>query len=233
MKRSECDRLQRSAAMPEPAFRYAPPDAPLKVIHADRHVLVISKPVGLLSVPGRGEHLRDCVAVRARERFPEARIVHRLDLDTSGIMVLGLGAEAHRRLSMQFEARRVDKSYIALVWGCPAERSGRIELPLSYDPPNKPRQKVDFAHGRPAVTEWEVIGDSPHGARLRLEPLTGRSHQLRVHMAALGHPILGDPLYADGPARAAATRLCLHAETLAFDHPAHGRRMCLADPCPF
>lgn len=218
---------------PAPGFAYAPPREPLlTVLHADRHILVVSKPAGLLSVPGKGPHLEDSIATRARARFPSARIVHRLDLDTSGLMVLGLTPEAHRRLSMAFEGRRVSKTYVARVWGAPDKSSGRIELPLAYDPPNKPRHRVDPA-GRPSVTLWEVTARDDTTARLRLTPLTGRSHQLRVHLAAIGHPILGDPLYGTPESRAAAPRLMLHAETLTLRHPGHGQELTFTDPCPF
>ncbi|WP_118137193.1 RluA family pseudouridine synthase [Oceanicella sp. SM1341] len=217
-----------------PELDYAPPREPfLSVLHADDHLILVSKPSGILSVPGRGEHLQDCIATRARSLYPGARIVHRLDLDTSGIMVLGLTAEAHRHLSMQFEARRTAKRYIARVRGAVEGERGRIDLPLAFDPPNRPRQKVDHAHGRPSQTDWEVIGREPEATRLALTPLTGRSHQLRVHMLSMGHPILGDPLYAEGAARAAADRLQLHSEYLGFHHPADGRRMEATDPCPF
>lgn len=216
-----------------PGFVYDPPREPfLRVLHADRHVLIVGKPHGLLSVPGKDPGLEDSVATRARARFPEARIVHRLDLDTSGVMVLGLGAEAHRRLSMAFEARETEKRYIARVAGEVAGEAGRIDLPLAYDPARKPRQRVDPA-GRPSVTLWEVVGREDGATRLALTPLTGRSHQLRVHLLALGHPILGDPLYAEGAARDAAPRLQLHAERLGFRHPGHRGAVSFTDPCPF
>ncbi|GIX13561.1 MAG: RNA pseudouridine synthase [Paracoccaceae bacterium] len=211
-----------------PGAAYRPPEEPLRVLHADRHVLVVVKPAGLLSVPGRGPHLADSLATRAAALFPGARIVHRLDRDTSGLLVLGLTVKAHRALSIQFQERRVGKAYAALVAGHPARDRGRVDLPLAYDEANKPRQRVDPA-GRPALTEWQVIARLDGHARMRLVPVTGRSHQLRVHMLALGHPILGDPLYGNAP----APRLMLHAEELAFAHPAHGRAMRFRDPAPF
>ncbi|QDL94293.1 RNA pseudouridine synthase (plasmid) [Paroceanicella profunda] len=217
-----------------PELDYAPPREPfLTVLHADDHLILVSKPSGILSVPGRGDHLQDCIATRARSLYAGARIVHRLDLDTSGIMVLGLTAEAHRVLSMQFEARKTRKRYLARVWGQVAGESGQVDLPLAFDPPNRPRQKVDHAAGRPSQTDWQVIAREAEATRLALTPLTGRSHQLRVHMCALGHPILGDPLYAEGPARSAAGRLQLHSEYLGFHHPADGRWIDAEDPCPF
>ncbi len=215
-----------------PPLAYAPPPGPLRVLYADAAVLVISKPAGLLSVPGKGPHLADCVATRARAAYPGARICHRLDLDTSGIMVLGLTAAAHRTLSMAFEARGVDKCYVARIWGEPEDEAGRIEAPLAFDPDHPPRQRIDPA-GRPSVTDWVVMAREGGTARLRLSPVTGRSHQLRVHLLSIGHPILGDPLYAQGAARAAAPRLLLHAETIGFRHPVSRDPVRFTDPCPF
>lgn len=233
---------------------YAPPDTPLEVVHADRHVLVLVKPPGLLTVPGRGGHLADCLASRAEAQFPGARIVHRLDRDTSGLLVMGLTVAAHRDLSIQFQERRTQKRYIALVSGRPSQPEGVVDLPLVYDPDNKPRQKICHETGRRAITEWAVIGEEgkPESAgetagdasgeavgagvgagvasRMALIPITGRSHQLRVHMLALGHPILGDPLYHPTDT---APRLMLHAERLGFAHPAHGRVLAFDCPAPF
>ncbi|MEM9198680.1 MAG: RluA family pseudouridine synthase [Pseudomonadota bacterium] len=209
---------------------YAPPDTPLEVMYADRHVLVLVKPTGLLSVPGRGGHLADCLASRAEAQFPGARIVHRLDRDTSGLLVMGLTVAAHRDLSIQFQERRTQKRYIALVSGRPSQPEGVVDLPLAYDPDNKPRQKICHETGRRAITEWKVIGTEGAASRMALTPITGRSHQLRVHMLALGHPILGDPLYHPTDP---APRLMLHAERLGFAHPAHGRAMAFDCPAPF
>ncbi|MEM9047334.1 MAG: RluA family pseudouridine synthase [Pseudomonadota bacterium] len=209
---------------------YAPPDGPLSVLHADRHVLVLEKPAGLLTVPGRGPHLADSLASRAEALFPGARVVHRLDRDTSGVLVMGLTVAAHRDLSLQFQKRLTDKRYAALVSGHPATASGRIERPLAFDPDNKPRQKICYATGRMAITDWAVVGYEGAATRMALVPVTGRSHQLRVHMRALGHPILGDPLYGS---TVATPRMMLHAQTLGFTHPAHGRPMQFTVPAPF
>ncbi len=211
---------------------YAPPEGPLSILHADRALLVLDKPAGLLSVPGKGPHLADCLLARARAAFPGALLVHRLDRDTSGVMVFALSPAAQRHLGLQFERRGAQKSYIARVWGEPAAEGGTIDLPLIVDWPNRPLQKVCHATGRPARTDWAVIGREGGTARLRLTPLTGRSHQLRVHLRALGHPILGDPFYADGPARA-FPRLMLHSETLRLRHPDNGREIAFHAPCPF
>lgn len=214
-------------------FAYAPPDEPIRVIHADHEIAVIDKPAGLLSVPGRGAHLADCMIARLQEVFPEALLVHRLDLDTSGVMVFAMTRHAQRVLSMQFELRQVRKVYIARLWGHLEPREGRVELPLCVDWPNRPRQHVDHEKGRPAVTDWRVLRHEGDGTtRVRLTPQTGRSHQLRVHMRELGHPILGDPLYAEGAARA-FPRLMLHAESLRFRHPDSNKAMTFSAPCPF
>lgn len=211
---------------------YAPPQVPLAVLHADHALLVLDKPPGLLSVPGRGPDLADCLLARAQAAFPEALLVHRLDRDTSGVMVFALTPAAQRHLGLQFEKRQVRKAYCARVWGSPAAESGTVDLPLAVDWPNRPRQKVDHAAGRPAHTEWTVLRREGETTRMRLHPLTGRSHQLRVHMAEIGHPVLGDPFYASGAARA-APRLMLHAETLRLRHPDGGRGMRFRAPVPF
>ena len=212
---------------------YAPPDTPPQVLHADHEIVVVDKPAGLLSVPGKGPELADCLIARLRGAFPEVLLVHRLDRDTSGVMVFALTPHAQRHLGLQFERRHVDKRYGALVAGRPAEAAGRVDLPLTVDWPNRPRQKICHDTGRSAITDWRLTGPAgPGDSRIRLEPRTGRSHQLRVHMAALGHPILGDSLYAEGAARA-HPRLMLHAERLALRHPDGGHPVRFAAPCPF
>lgn len=211
---------------------YTPPDTPLKILHQDHELLVADKPSGLLSVPGRGEHLADCLLARIQAAFPEALLVHRLDRDTSGVMVFALTPHAQRHLGLQFEKRRIKKTYIARVWGHLNPRTGTVDLPLIVDWPNRPRQMVDHDNGKPAITDWRVLRYEDDATRLRLSPQTGRSHQLRVHMLALGHPILGDPFYAEGPARA-APRLMLHAESLRLRHPDGGRGMTFKAACPF
>ncbi|MDI3336435.1 RluA family pseudouridine synthase [Defluviimonas aestuarii] len=212
---------------------YAPPDTPLTVIHADHAVLVIDKPAGLLSVPGKGEDLADCLIARVQGLYPEALLVHRLDRDTSGVMVFALTRHAQRELSAQFEARKTKKAYRARLWGHLEPKEGTVDLPLIVDWPNRPRQHVDHVNGKPAETSWKVLGHDEDGTtRVRLFPLTGRSHQLRVHMMELSHPILGDPLYAEGPARD-FPRLMLHAESLRFNHPETGKGMTFTAPVPF
>jgi tRNA pseudouridine32 synthase/23S rRNA pseudouridine746 synthase len=212
---------------------YTPPDTPLDVIHRDHALLVVNKPAGLLSVPGKGEHLADCLLSRAQGAFPEALLVHRLDRDTSGVIVFALTPAAQRHLGLQFERRHVRKTYVARVWGHVADNTGTVDLPLCVDWPNRPRQKVDFENGRPAQTDWRVVRREADGTtRLRLYPHTGRSHQLRVHMQAIGHPILGDPFYAEGPARD-FPRLMLHAESLRLRHPDGGKGMTFSAKCPF
>ncbi len=211
---------------------YAPPDTPLEVLHHDHELLLVDKPSGLLSVPGKGAHLADCLLARVQAAFPEALLVHRLDRDTSGIMVFALSPHAQRHLGLQFEKRQVKKIYIARVYGKVSEDEGRVDLPLAVDWPNRPRQRVDFNNGRAAVTDWKLIRHEENASRLRLMPQTGRSHQLRVHMKEIGHPILGDPFYAEGPARE-APRLMLHAESLRLRHPDGGKGMTFKAKCPF
>lgn len=218
---------------PVPVLRYAPPPGPLPVLLRDARWLAVDKPSGLLSVPGKGEGLDDCVASRAARIAKGARIVHRLDLDTSGVMILALDAQEHRRLSMQFERRDVEKTYVARVAGEIEGESGRISLPLRTNWEDRPRQIPDPIQGRGAVTDWEVIGREPGATRVRLKPVTGRSHQLRVHLLWLGHAILGDPLYGGEASRFAAPRLQLHAETLTLRGHEDGTPVTLAAPCPF
>jgi tRNA pseudouridine32 synthase / 23S rRNA pseudouridine746 synthase len=213
-------------------FVYAPPAGEAPILHLDDDILAVDKPAGLLSVPGKGPELADCLIERLRVRFPQVLLVHRLDLSTSGVIVFALTAQAQAHLGRQFEHRRVKKRYVALVAGHPAEAKGRVDLPLIVDWPNRPRQKVCFDTGRPAQTDWRVLRREGSNARLRLEPVTGRSHQLRVHMRALGHPILGDPLYAEGAA-ADWPRLMLHAEELRLTHPQTGAPLTLRAPTPF
>lgn len=216
-----------------PDFTYAPPDEPVRVIHADHEVLLVDKPAGLLSVPGKGDHLADCMIARVQKLYPEALLVHRLDLDTSGVIVFALTRHAQRVLGLQFEERQTKKVYRARLWGRLEPKEGRVDLPLIVDWPNRPRQHVNHETGKPAQTDWRVLGYEDNGnTRVRLYPLTGRSHQLRVHMQSLGHPILGDPLYAEGAARD-FPRLMLHAESLRFRHPESGKGMSFSAPCPF
>ncbi|MFM8785822.1 MAG: RluA family pseudouridine synthase [Phycisphaerales bacterium] len=205
------------------------------IIHEDRWLLVADKGCGLLTVPGIGPEKADCLVARLQARWPGARVVHRLDRDTSGVIVLARDAQTHRALSMQFERRETGKRNAALVAGHPPRDAGEIDLPIRKDLVNTPLQVVDFVHGRPSVTRWRVAArlDGPPRARLELEPVTGRSHQLRVHLLAIGHPILGDDLYAPPDVRAMAARLCLHAERLSFVHPASGERVEFSAPVPF
>lgn len=211
---------------------YRPPDVPLTVLHDDAEMLVVDKPSGLLSVPGKGEHLADCLLSRVQMVWPQALLVHRLDRDTSGVMVFGLTPHAQRFLSKQFELRAAKKTYVARVWGRLTPKSGRVDLPLIVDWPNRPKQHVDHENGKPAVTDWRVLKDSEAESRVRLMPRTGRSHQLRVHMQVLGHPILGDPFYAEGAARD-HERLMLHSEELRIKHPDSGKMIRFRSPPDF
>lgn len=212
---------------------YNPPLEPyVSIIHSDADLLVLDKPSGLLSVPGRHPALSDSLATRVQKQFPRALMINRLDKDTSGLVLMSLNKKAHAYVAAQFEARTTEKSYIAKVWGHMDSDEGFIDLPLAIDPENKPRHRVDHEHGKPAQTRWQVLSRGENSTRLRLFPLTGRTHQLRVHMLAIGHVILGDEFYADGAALAAADRLLLHAEQLAFRHP-DGRDVTFTAPCPF
>ena len=199
----------------------------------DGDLLVVEKPAGLLSVPGRGPHLADCLLSRLAATRPEVLLCHRLDRDTSGIMVFATSKRAQRGMGRLFEHRKVKKRYVARVAGMVAAAEGSIDLPLVVDWPNRPLQHVDHERGKPAITEWRRMSDDGDTTRMRLMPRTGRSHQLRVHMQAIGHPILGDPFYAEGAARDGYPRMMLHAEGLKFAHPIGGEMLRLEAPCPF
>ncbi len=211
---------------------YNPPTDPLNVLHEDAQLIVVDKPSGLLSVPGRGEHLADCQLSRVQEAFPQALLVHRLDRDTSGVMVFAQTPHAQRHLGLQFEKRQTRKTYVARVWGRLEPKTGTVDLPLIVDWPNRPRQMVCHETGKTAVTDWRVSKYEGDATRVKLSPRTGRSHQLRVHMLALGHPILGDPFYAEGPSRD-FPRLMLHSEELRLKHPEGGVSMKFRTKAPF
>jgi tRNA pseudouridine32 synthase/23S rRNA pseudouridine746 synthase len=203
------------------------------ILFADDYMVVADKPSGLLSVPGRGPDKQDCLAACVQAEFPDALTVHRLDMATSGLIVLARGADAHRRLSLAFSERRVEKRYVAVVAGAVAADEGEVDLPLITDWPNRPRQMVDFRVGKPSLTRYRVIFREPGRTRLALEPVTGRSHQLRVHMMALGHPIFGDIFYAPPEIAALSDRLLLHAEYLAVPHPGTGEIIAFTRAAPF
>ena len=207
------------------------------ILYADDALIVADKPAGLLSVPGRGEARQDCLAARVAARYHDALIVHRLDMATSGLILLARGAEMHRRMSKAFEQRTVSKTYVALVHGHLAADSGEIALPLICDWENRPRQIVDHALGKKALTRYRVLARLEVAdvavTRVELQPVTGRSHQLRVHLAEIGHPILGDPLYAESDSAQRYPRMHLHAASIAFVHP-HARTPVHFDcPPPF
>ncbi len=225
----------------------APHATGLDLLHADEACLVLNKPSGLLSVPGRGPEKADCASARVQAAFPDALVVHRLDMATSGILLMARGLAAQRALSGAFERGAVSKRYVAVVegrvappetYGPPQDWEGEpgwglIDLPLAADWPRRPLQQVDHAHGRPSRTLWRVIAHEGGQTRLELAPLTGRSHQLRVHLQALGHPIVGDALYAPPEVAARAPRLLLHAHRLALQHPLEGERRAWECAPPF
>ena len=206
---------------------------PRWIVHRDARLVVLDKPSGLLSVPGRGPDLQDCLARRVQGVFPTALVVHRLDRDTSGLMLMALDAEAQRRLGRQFEDRTVRKAYQCIVRGGPEADAGSVDLPIGRDPARPPRYRIDDAGGRPSQTRWRVLERLADRTRLAVEPVTGRSHQIRLHLATIGHPIVGDPLYADEPTAAAAPRLLLHATELAVAHPDDGLPIEWTSACPF
>jgi tRNA pseudouridine32 synthase/23S rRNA pseudouridine746 synthase len=208
---------------------------PVRWVHEDGACLVADKPAGLLCVPGRGEGKQDCLAARVQAAYADALVVHRLDMATSGLCVFARGVEVQRRLGAAFAERRVKKTYVAVVAGKPGAAAGEIDLPLLADWPNRPKQQVDHERGKPSLTRWRVLGAGPLAGttRLALEPVTGRSHQLRVHLLAIGHPIVGDALYAPPEVAAASPRLLLHAQALELAHPATHQPVRWHVPAPF
>ncbi|MCF2948653.1 RluA family pseudouridine synthase [Paraglaciecola aquimarina] len=215
-------------------INYAPPTTPyLEIVFQDNDLLVLNKPSGLLSVPGKALEHRDSLQLRVQRVFPTATVVHRLDMATSGLMVMALNKPAHRHISKQFELRKTHKTYQAIVYGKVNENSGEVNLPLICDWPNRPKQMVDHERGKKALTRWSVIERLKNKTRVELKPITGRSHQLRVHMLSLEHPIIGDRLYAHPDALAMANRLNLHAKTLKFRHPVTEHELHFESKVPF
>ena len=212
------------------------PAAEAQIAHVDAQLIVAVKPSGLLSVPGRGEEGRDCLAARVQSMFDDALVVHRLDMATSGLMLFARGPAMQRALSIAFAQRRVQKRYVAVVQGTVDPSEGEIDLPLIADWPNRPRQIVDAARGKPSLTRYRTLahhGAAPDTTRLELEPVTGRAHQLRVHLLAIGHPILGDALYAPPEVLGRAERLLLHATSLRLSHPSSGEPLNVVSDAPF
>ncbi|KTG18188.1 RNA pseudouridine synthase [Pseudoalteromonas sp. XI10] len=197
----------------------------LSIVYQDDDLLIVNKPSGLLTVPGKDPKHADCLIARINRVFPTAKIVHRLDMATSGIICLAMHKEAHRNLSIQFQDRKTAKRYIARIFGKLEQETGSVDLPLICDWPNRPKQMVDHDNGKPSLTHFKVLEYEQNATRVELTPITGRSHQLRVHMLSLGHPILGDKLYAHPEAFAMAPRLQLHAEMLTLAHPASGETL--------
>ena len=217
-----------------PSTPSLPSLSPLVIVHADEALVAIDKPAGLLSVPGRGADKADCAVARVQAPFPDAQTVHRLDMATSGLLLFARGAAMQRTLSVMFETREVVKHYEAVVEGLVEQDAGAIDLPLLADWPQRPRQKVDPVHGKPSLTRYRVLHRDPatRTTRLILQPLTGRTHQLRVHLLAIGHPIVGDALYACADAPTAA-RLMLHATQLELRHPLTSQNLALSSAAPF
>jgi tRNA pseudouridine32 synthase/23S rRNA pseudouridine746 synthase len=205
----------------------------LNIVFKDEHLLVLNKPSGLLTVPGKAVEHKDSLELRVQRVYPTAKIVHRLDMATSGVLVMALDKDTHRQLSKQFELRQTRKTYIARVYGEVSGERGCVDLPLICDWPNRPRQMVCQQRGKPSLTHWRVLERDDNSTRVELTPVTGRSHQLRVHMLSLGHPILGDRLYAHTDALEMAQRLQLHAQTLGFTHPVTELPLELSAPVPF
>jgi tRNA pseudouridine32 synthase / 23S rRNA pseudouridine746 synthase len=207
-------------------FTYCPPTKPwLDVLYQDKDIIVLNKPSGLLTNPGRGPHLADCLLSRVQQQYPQALLVHRLDRATSGVVVIALRRKAEAALKQQFAERSVSKRYLAVVSGTLAQTQGSVDVPLIADATNAPKQKICHLTGKPALTHYTVLQQLADRALVELRPVTGRSHQLRVHMLYLGHPILGDAFYAPAAVLQAAPRLLLHAATLQLNQPYHGSRL--------
>ena len=212
-----------------------PPDTGLDILYQDEYILALNKPTGLLSVPGNTEQKKDSLAIRVQKQFPNALTVHRLDMCTSGIILMALGKESHRQLNKMFEQRKIQKRYLAVIDGIPDHATGEINLPLITDWPNRPRQKIDHEAGKPSCTRYKVLlADArTNSTRIGLEPITGRTHQLRVHMQALGHTILGDGLYGGKIIQEKSKRLLLHASLLEFVHPFTEQHIKIENAPPF
>lgn len=220
--------------MANPSFVYNPPQSPyLDILYQDDAIVVANKPSGLLSVPGKAPAHKDALITRVQRVFPTASVVHRLDMATSGIMIMALSKAANRYLSHQFASRQTQKRYFARVHGCMRQPAGMVDLPLICDWPNRPKQMVCQQTGKPSLTYYTVVERQTDSTLVALKPVTGRSHQLRVHMLALGHPILGDRLYAHPEALAMAPRLQLHAQTLIIRHPDTQQWCHFTTPIPF
>ena len=215
-----------------PPYQVPHSQEPIRLLFCDPHLLIVDKPTLLLSVPGRHPLNHDCLLNRLSVRYPGVSAVHRLDLDTSGVMVIPRHREALSRLARQFQERRIDKTYIARVAGHVAEDVGKCDLPLIADWPNRPKQKVCFETGKQALTRWRVLSRDHNSSLLALTPVTGRSHQLRIHMREIGHPILGCDFYAPEAVLSAAPRLLLHATSLRFTHPLSGELLTAHSPAP-
>lgn len=215
-------------------FEYTPPTNPwIDIVYEDEHILAANKPSGLLSVPGKRTEHYDSLWSRLSVKYPEIQVVHRLDMDTSGLMLLAKNKAAESALKKQFQYRLTHKIYYARVWGDPRSDSGEINLPLIGDWPNRPRQKVCLETGKPSITHYNVIKREEQTSVIQLLPVTGRSHQLRVHMMAIGHPIIGDEFYAQEEAQTYSSRLELHAAELSFYHPNTQQLHSIFVPCPF
>lgn len=203
------------------------------IIYQDDEILIVNKPHDLLSVPGLGPDKQDCLISRLQSDYPSALIVHRLDYATSGLMVIALSKASHRHLSIQFQNRVTEKRYQAIISGQPEQSSGQVDLPLRCDWDRRPLQMVCYEHGKNALTHWQVTDRMDNDCRVALTPITGRSHQLRVHMLALGHPIIGDEFYAPDDVKQQSNRLLLHAEMLAIRHPVTNEKMCFESTADF
>ncbi len=203
----------------------------IEILYQDEYIVAVSKPQALLSVPGLGPDKQDCMISRLMEQIPEAKVVHRLDCYTSGIMLFAIGIEMQRALSRIFHDRKIEKQYIAVVRQWFEENEGVIKFPMRCDIENRPRQIVDYEHGKSAVTRWQVLQHNADSVRLLLKPETGRTHQLRVHCAAMGHPIIGDGLYGNDEVK--QVRMLLHADNLLFEHPVSNKKIHLFADCEF
>ncbi len=202
----------------------------LEIIYSDEAMVVVNKPTRLLTVPGKGPDKQDCLYHRVLEQFPDALVVHRLDMDTSGLILFARSLDVQRNLSMQFEKREIEKTYVAVVEGALDKDVGLVDFPMRKDMEQRlpPKHVVDCVRGKKAITEWKVLEHDDKTTRVALFPKTGRSHQLRVHMESIGHPIVGDPIYGRP-----AERLMLHAQTLQFNHPVTAESIRLECPAPF